>query len=55
MKNKKYLFSSGEFARLNGINNVRSIITMILAYSVRKSLERMDIIITPVFKPYSWS
>ena len=40
MKNKKYLFSSGEFARLNGIN--KRTITMKSGCSAPKLSERTD-------------
>ena len=55
MNHKKYLYSSGEFAKFTGINKRTCIIIMKLDYFVRKSLEKMDTITTLVSNLHNWN
>ena len=51
----KSLYSSGEFARLNGVNKRTFTITMKSGCSILLSSEKTDITTIPVSSPLNWN
>lgn len=55
MKNIKYLYTTGQFAKLNGINKRTLHYYDEIGLFSPEFKKRTDTVITPVFRPYSWS